>query len=315
MAEELSRKSRLIRDLVARFNGTPYIKDHIVGDHRNDSDFDKNFTYPTHLAAEKITLPQFRMELLKRTDLENEDTTERKTCGKGWAILQLHGGGYVGAFKTNYRRMAGLYSEVGNGACVLTPDYRVAPEHPFPAALYDALTCIDWLRAQGIPESRMILAGDSAGGGLAMAVTAYLRDRDRELPAGLIAMSPWTDLTASGTSYEENYEKDPVFGNSGDALIFENPYPGKYDKRHPYISPAFGDFSGFPPSLIQVGTYEMLLDDSRIAAEKMKRAGVTLRYSEYEGMFHVFQIAATLMVESKRAWSEVGKFISIVQGE
>ena len=303
MAEELSKKSRLIRDLVSRFNGTPYIKDHIVGDHRGDSDFDKSFTYPPHLVATKHEMKKFRMELLKTEGSVND-----------WAILQLHGGGYVGAFKTNYRRMAGLYAEVGNGAMVLTPDYRVAPEHPFPAALYDALTCLDWLKAQGIPESRVILGGDSAGGGLAMAVISYLIDRDREIPAGLVAMSPWTDLTASGESYETNYEKDPVFGNSGDALIFENPYPGKMNPRHPYISPAFGDFAGFPPTLLQVGTYEMLLDDSRVVAEKMRRAGVQLRYSEYEGMFHVFQIAATLMEESRRAWSEVGKFISLVQG-
>ncbi len=305
---ELSRKSKLIRELVARFNGTPYFKDHVIGDHRGDSDFDKNFTYPPHLQAEKISFPCFRAEILSRTDAEG-------LPGEGWAILQLHGGGYVGAFKTNYRRMAGLYSEVGNGAIIMTPDYRVAPEHPFPAALYDALRCIDYLREIGIPENRIILAGDSAGGGLSMAVINYLIDRDRLLPAGLICMSPWTDLTASGQSYKDNYDADPVFGNTGDGLIFENPYPGHTDPRHPYISPAFGTFTGFPPTLIQVGTCEMLLDDARICAEKMKQAQVQLRYSEYEGMFHVFQIAATLMEESKRAWAEVGKFISIVMNQ
>ena len=309
MAEDnISRKAKLIRELVARFNSTPYFKDHIVGEHRGDSDFDKNFAYPAHLETEKFDMPGFRMELLKRKDAETPEGADLP--GKGWAILQLHGGGYVGAFKTNYRRMAGLYSEVGGGACVLTPDYRVAPEHPFPAALYDALICIDWLREHGIPEERVILAGDSAGGGLAMAVTAYLRDRDRKLPAGLCAMSPWTDLTASGASYKENYDADPVFGNTGDALIFENPYPGHTDRRHPYVSPAFGDFSGFPPTLLQVGSCEMLLDDSRVVAEKMKSAGVQLRYSEYEGMFHVFQIAGHLMEESKRAWAEIAGFIS-----
>ena len=158
------------------------------------------------------------------------------------------------------------------------------------------------------------MAGDSAGGGLALALGLYLRDHEMELPAGIIAMSPWTDLTASGESYETNYEKDPLFGNTRDSLIYNREYVGLEDPRNPYISPAFGDFTGFPPMLIQVGSYEMLLSDAEIVAHKAKKQGVKVRFHAYEGMFHVFQMSMQLMPESVLAWKEAGKFIELLQG-
>ena len=108
---------------------------------------------------------------------------------------------------------------------------RVAPEHPYPAALEDAIACYKWLLSQGWFGSQIVLAGDSAGGGLAMCLTMYLRDHDMPLPAGIVAMSPWTDLTAGGESYETNYERDPLFGNTRDSLIYVNDYPGDHDKN------------------------------------------------------------------------------------
>ena len=130
---------------------------------------------------------------------------------------------------------AGLYSELGKGASVLSIDYRVAPENPYPAALNDALYAYDWLLNHGYSENHIILAGDSAGGGLAMALCHYLTDRDRILPAGIVAMSPWTDLTASGSSYTENFEIDPLFGNTNESLIYNSVYPGNHDLTDPYI--------------------------------------------------------------------------------
>ena len=262
------------------------------------SELEKPFNYPEHFRVVKYKLKNFAMELLEWKDSESDKV-----------ILQLHGGGYVGAMKNSYRTMAGLYSEVGGGARVLTIDYRVAPEHTFPAALEDALAAYDWLLGQGYTEDRIIFAGDSAGGGLAMALCHYLLDNGRKLPAGIVAMSPWADLTAGGKSYKENFEIDPLFGNTRDSLVFDSVYIGDNDPENPYISPMFGEFAGFPPMLIQVGTHEMLLSDSRTVAEKAKAAGVKVRLSEYEGMFHVFQMAATLMPESKRAWAEVGRFL------
>ena len=145
-----------------------------------------------------------------------------------------------------------------------------------------------------------------------MALTMYLRDHNMPLPCGVIAMSPWTDVTASGESYTTNYEKDPLFGNTRESLIYLNDYAGDHDPMDPYISPLFGDFRHFPPMLIQAGSIEMLLSDSVDAAAKARSQGVKVRLSIYEGMFHVFQMAYLNIPESKRAWMEVGKFIDIL---
>lgn len=148
-----------------------------------------------------------------------------------------------------------------------------------------------------------------------MALTMYLRDHHEELPAGLIAMSPWTDLTSSGESYQTNFEKDPLFGKTKDSLIYNREYVGLEDPKNPYISPLFGDFTEFPPMLIQVGSYEMLLSDSVEVAKKAKSQGVKVRLHVYEGMFHVFQMAMKLMPESRQAWKEAGRFISLFKDE
>jgi acetyl esterase/lipase len=204
---------------------------------------------------------------------------------------------------------------VGHGLSVLTPDYRVAPENPFPAALEDAVASYQWLMDRGWFADQIIVAGDSAGGGLAMALVMYLKDHRMPLPCGIIAMSPWTDVTASGESYTTNYEKDPLFGNTKESLIYLNEYAGEHAPMDPYISPKFGDFRHFPPMLIQVGADEMLLSDSVDVAAKAREQGVKVRLSVYEGMFHVFQMAYLNIPESKRAWAEAGKFIEILMKE
>lgn len=293
----MSKQAKLVCELVADFNSNNLLLQ-IRNNNRAKSDIDKSYKYPDHFTSHLYETPNFKMELLKWKDSQNP-----------YVILQLHGGGYVGAFKNQYRMFAGLYSELGKGLSVLSIDYRVAPENPYPAALNDALYAYDWLLSHGYTENHIILAGDSAGGGLAMALCHYLIDRDRILPAGIVAMSPWTDLTASGPSYTENYEIDPLFGNTKESLIYNSVYPAGHDLKSPYISPLFGDFTGFPPMLIQVGSNEMLLSDSVLVAEKAKKQGVKVRLTIYENMFHVFQMGATLMPESKRAWVEVSKFL------
>lgn len=301
MAEELSRRSKLIKYLVAEFNSNKRFQDKFTTESYGKSDMDVEYHYPDHLEAERIHMENFEMEKLTW-----KDSTSR------WVVLHLHGGGYVGAMRKHYKQMAGLYSEVGGGATVITVDYRVAPEHTFPAALEDALTAYEWILDQGYSHDQIIIAGDSAGGGLAMALVHTLKASWRKLPAGIVAMSPWTDVTCSGSSYKDNYEIDPVFGNERAELVFENPYVGDADPRDPRISPLFGDFYGFPPMLIQVGTDEMLLSDSISVAEKAKSAGVKVRLSVYNGMFHVFQMAGTIMDESKQAWAEVKRFFEEV---
>lgn len=304
---ETSLRAKMVITLIAEFNKSNYLRTHLREEKRTDSDLDKNFRYPEHLSKERIDLDNFSMELLKWND-KNElfDKPSDKV------ILQLHGGGYIGAFKNIYRTMAGLYGEVSCGADVLSIDYRVGPEFKHPAALEDALCAYDWLLDNSYTEDKIVLAGDSAGGGLAMALCHLLKDKGRKLPSAIVAMSPWTDLLSTGASYKDNYDVDPVFGNDSSNLIYDNPYVEDTDKSDKYISPLYGDFEGFPPMLIQVGSNEMLLDDSRLVAEKAKEAGVQVKLSIYEGMFHVFQMGAKLMPESMKAWNEVSKFFDVL---
>lgn len=233
----------------------------------------------------------------------------------GRVILQLHGGGYIGPMKNIYRRFAVRYSKLSFGGDVLTIDYRVAPEFPYPAALEDAVFAYKWLlEEKNYDAKHIIVAGDSAGGGLALALVLYVRDHGLPMPGGVITMSPWTDLTSSGESYETNYEMDPLFGNSKDNMLFHSSYIGEGDPTDPYMSPMFGDFKGFPPVLMQVGSYEVLLSDTLSVAKKLKQAGVKHRLSVYEGMFHVFQMAMDLIPESREAWDETEEFIRITYG-
>lgn len=233
----------------------------------------------------------------------------------GRVILQLHGGGYIGPMKNIYRRFAVRYSKISYGADVLSVDYRVAPEHPFPAALEDAAAGYRWLlEEKGYEPEKIVIAGDSAGGGLALSLVLYLKDQGLPLPGGIITMSPWADVTLSGESYESKYEIDPLFGNSRENMLYQCSYIGDADPQNPYLSPLFGDFSGFPPILMQVGEYEVLLSDTLRVSDKAKKAGVKVRTSVYAGMFHVFQMGLDLIPESREAWEEIGEFLRIIYG-
>jgi acetyl esterase/lipase len=300
--DQISIQARVVRYLMSHITN-----DMAIGKKIKSGEIRKRLSEPPWKVPDcfnmtDIDLPDFPMKLL--TSKENPNTDK--------IILQLHGGGYIGAVRNAYYVFAGLYNEVSHRYSVLTPDYRVAPEHPYPAALKDAVSAYKWLLKQGWSGEQIIVAGDSAGGGLAMALTMYLRDNKLPVPGGIIAMSPWTDLTASGESYRTNYDKDPLFGNTRESMIYLNDYPGEHDPKECYISPLFGDFTGFPPMLIQAGSIEMLLSDSVSVAQKARAQGVKVRLSIYEGMFHVFQMAYLNMPESKKAWMEVGRFINIL---
>jgi Esterase/lipase len=301
--QELSIRAKIISDIVQMYNHTRYLERKIENENYGESEMGKHFKYPDNYSAEIIEMDNFRMEFLKRTDIENE-----------WAVLHFHGGGYLSPFTNHYRIMAGLYSEAADGASVLSVDYRVAPEHLYPAAVDDAYESYKWLLEKGYNADRIVLGGDSAGGGLAMALCYRLKKLGLALPAGIVAMSPWTDQTISGESYISNRDIDPVFNGTKGDIVFDNPYSGDEDPENPEISPLFGDFTGFPPMLIQVGTEEILFSDSESAAQKAKEAGVKVRFTKYEGMFHVFQLSAMLMPESKNAWFEVKKFMKQIMG-
>ena len=297
---EISKRGRIIKKIVERMNNSEHFLDIYKAELYDRDDMDIPYRYPNHLSVKMIELKNFKMELL---------TSSLCELNSQYVILHIHGGGYISAMRTQYKKLAGFYSEVSGGASVLTIDYRVAPKDPYPAALEDALASYDWLINNGYSEEKIILAGDSAGAGLAMALCYKLKELGRKLPAGIVAMSPWADLTASGPSYKENKDIDPVFGGERAEMIYESPYIGEANPKDPTISPIYGDFKDFPPMLIQCGTDEMLKSDSDTVAKKAKEAGVLVRYTVYEGMFHVFQMAGTYMDESKRAWSEVGAFM------
>lgn len=291
MENEASVKGRVIAELLSHLTNDLAIGKKIKSGELRKRLKEPAWKVPDCFNMTHIDMGQFTMKLLSSKENPRGDKV----------ILQLHGGGYTGAVRNAYYVFAGLYNEVSHGCSVLTPDYRVAPENPYPAALEDAVASYQWLMDKGYFGEQIILGGDSAGGGLAMALCMYLKDHHMPMPCGIVAMSPWTDLTASGESYETNYEKDPLFGNTKESLIYVNDYAGDHDKMDAYISPLFGNFKEFPPMLIQVGSIEMLLSDSVSVAAKARQQGVKVRLSVYEGMFHVFQMAYLNIPESKRA--------------
>ncbi len=305
--EESSPAGRALADLIYTFTNDFQIGRLVKsGEIRKKVvDVEPEWKAPDGYNMTTFDLEKFSMKLLTRSENPRLD----------YVVLQLHGGGYVARIKNSYYTMATYYSEAGDGISVLSPDYRVAPEDPYPAALEDAVASYEWLLSHGWKGEQIIVGGDSAGGGLAMALTMYLRDHDMPLPRGIVAMSPWTDVTASGESYTLNYELDPLFGNTKESMIYINDYPGDHDKKDPYISPIYGNFRQFPPMLIQVGSTEMLLSDSITAASMADIAGCEVRLSIYDDMFHVFQMSGKILPDAKRAWEEVEQFIQLLINE
>ena len=250
---------------------------------------------PKSLSLEKARISEIDVEWLAH---ENADPAK--------VILYLHGGGYVSGTLGMYHQLCGTLSEV-SGMRVLLPDYRLAPDYPFPAALEDALSAYTWLLANGFSAENILIAGDSAGGGLTLATTLAIRDEGRPLPRGLVCLSPWTDLTFSGASHQTNADKEIVLYPENLRLWAEK-YLGFADPRTPHISPAFADMKNFPPMLIQVGSDEAFLDDARMVAERAQSAGVDVTLTVYEGMWHVWQTVG-ILPEAKQAFTEIGTFI------
>ncbi len=228
-------------------------------------------------------------------------------------ILYFHGGGYViGSIKT-HRDLAARISAAA-GCRLLNVDYRLAPEHPFPAALEDAVQAYRWLLSSHWRSESIFVAGDSAGGGLALALLLQLRDLSLPAPAGGILLSPWTDLTLSGASHQFNRKSDIMlrhFDPEEKAAL----YAGEYDLKNPFISPLFADHTNLPPLLIQVGADEILRDDSTRLAERVAAAGGEVRLEVWENMIHVFQAQAAFLPEARQAIEHIGDFVRESQGK
>lgn len=226
-------------------------------------------------------------------------------------ILYLHGGGYVMGSINTHRAMIARIARASQ-ARALALDYRLAPEHPFPAAVEDATAAYRWLLAQGYKPARIVIAGDSAGGGLVLAALLALRDANVPLPACAVPISPWTDMEGTGASMKTNASKDPMVapsGGSGGLFNMAKAYVGDADPKNPLASPLHADYHGLPPLLIQVGETETLLDDSTRVAEKAKAAGVTVELEVWDEMIHVWHVFAKILPEGQQAIDRIGQFV------
>lgn len=225
--------------------------------------------------------------------------------GRRHAILYCHGGGYTSG-NLGYSRVLASKLAGATGYDVLSFEYRLAPEHPFPAAVEDALRAWDYLMLQGYGAGDVVAAGDSAGGNLALVLCLRLRAEGRRLPGAMALMSPWTDMTMSGPSYRERADMDPMLTAEYIEAV-RTAYARDGDLRSPYLSPLFGEFQGFPPTLIQVGDHEILYSDAQMLADKLKRQGVPCRLEVGEGLWHVFQMFP--MRRASEAVANVARFL------
>ena len=222
-------------------------------------------------------------------------------------LLYLHGGAYIMGGCATHRQLVSYIARAA-GVRTLLPEYRLAPEHPFPVAVDDAVGLYRALLADGYAAEDIVIAGDSAGGGLTMATLLSLRDAGDPLPAAACLLSPWLDLAATGETMSTHANRDPWF-KPEDMLVVSNYYCKQDQLRDPLVSPVYGDLSGLPPIYIQVGADEILLSDSTRAAEKVKSAGGEVVIEIWPGMWHVFQLFVRQMPESRAAIAKLGGHI------
>jgi epsilon-lactone hydrolase len=222
-------------------------------------------------------------------------------------IFYFHGGGYVSCSPSTHRAITANLARL-TGQRIFALDYRLAPEHPFPAAIDDAEAAYDWLlRDHGLSPHRITFAGDSAGGGMVIALMLRLRSHDKPLPAGAVCFSPWFDMT--GSCDYRNAESCAMF-RTGDVEAFATLYLGNSSAENPEASPLFGDLGGLPPVLIQASSTELLLDDAQRFHAKALASGVRAHLSVYPALPHVWQITVGIMPESRRALEEAAHFIT-----
>jgi len=255
---------------------------------------------PEGISVEKERIEGLNAEWVYPTDSDSETV-----------ILYLHGGGYVSGSANSHRVLCGTLAQ-STQARVLLLEYRLAPENPFPAALVDVLSIYRWLLNQNYDAKNIVLAGDSAGGGLSLATTLSLRGANQPLPAGIVCLSPWTDLTMSGESHGTKAKAESVLTPSNLDLWVRN-YTKQENLKDSLISPIFANYDDFPPLLIQVGSEEILLTDAVEVTEKAKAASVDVNLTVWDGMWHVWHIASDLLLESRAAFDEIGRFIRKVE--
>ena len=263
----------------------------------------KNMEDTARAVASDISRSDFDRNGIQATHIHGPDARNDR------GVLYFHGGGYVLGSLNTHAELMGRIARACR-APVLGIDYRLAPEHPYPAAIEDAVASYELLLANGIAPEQIVIAGDSAGGGLTLACMLELRSQGKDLPAGAVLFSPWTDLTASGASLTTRAEADPMIHPQ----LLEPMaalYRGDTAADDPGVSPLFADLAGLPPMLIQVGDHEVLLDDSTRLAQQAQAAGVEATLEIYDEGFHVFQ-AMPELPESADALASMAAFFDRV---
>ena len=224
-------------------------------------------------------------------------------------LYWLHGGGYVlGSLNTHRELISRICRAAGCRALVI--DYRLAPEQPFPAAVDDAVAGYRWLLSQNVDPARIVIGGDSAGGGLTVATLVALRDLGERLPAAAVCISPWTDLEGTGESMTTKAAVDPMIGpNTAGLKTWAQLYHGNTNVRDPLVSPLSADLTGLPPLLVQVGENEVLLDDSTRLAERAEAAGVDVTLEVWPDMIHVWHFFASMLPEGQQGIERIGAWV------
>lgn len=232
---------------------------------------------------------------------------EHDNCLEDAAIVFMHGGGFVSGAPGTHRKLAAHLSKATN-IKVLLPDYQLAPEQPFPAGVRDGLSVYGALLSDGVSARRLAFVGDSAGGGLVVSILLALKEAGGPMPSSISLMSPWLDLTNSGASYQTNADNDPTISHERHEKIAEM-YYDQADPKNPLISGLFGNLAGLPPTLVQVGDIEVMLDDARVFAERARAAGVSVELDVWERMWHVWQQYVPDVPEAQQAIDKMGEFI------
>ena len=282
--------------LVRYFESHPYKPNQTLEEMRRDFEQLGAAPLPNYIRAEATDAGGVKAEWLTTPEVE-----------VGRAILYLHGGSYVMGGIGTHRELAGRISQSARSR-VLIIDYRLAPEHPFPAALEDSLAAYRWMLANGVNPSRASIIGDSAGGGLSVATLVATKEAKLAMPAAAVCLSPWVDLELTGASMttkaavDHLVRKDELAGHAKRYLAGRDP-------RTPLASPLHSDLAGLPPILIQVGTAETLLDDANRLAECARSAGVEVTLDVGEDMIHVWSSFASMLDEGQHAIDRIGEFV------
>ena len=222
-------------------------------------------------------------------------------------LLYFHGGGYVFGSPTSHRHLTSHLAQRANTRC-LSVDYRLAPENPFPAAVEDAVTAYRWLLDEGVSAQDIALGGDSAGGGLAVALMLQAREDGLPLPGAAVLFCPWTDMACNRPSYTSRASIDPSITQAG-ILESANAYMNGAPADTPLASPVYADLSGLPPCLVQVGEREVLVDDARDLVTSMRRSGTTAELEVWDGMVHVWHALHPVLEEGRQAVQRAADFL------